>query len=253
MSLVSILVVLLSVCCSVCSVELQWQAQNWCVWIWFGCLDIVKSLSQSNDAVGWILVIVLVCFLHEFLVNSCGSFIFLLRVYCSGTVRRKRSVWIGIGCLDIVKSLTQLNDAVGWISCVGMMLQKRWSMDIVKSLTLYNDAVGWISVIVLVYLQEFLVNYCGSFISLLCVGMVQRKRSVWIWFGCFDIVKSHTQIDIRCIKPCHRRFSLSSLGEWEIPCINTDVYRVRVISYISELNNERTRLTPTGILYFGVN
>ena len=38
-----------------------------------------------------------------------------------------------------------------------------------------------------------------------------------------------------------------------ISCINTDVYRVTgsVISYISELNNERTQLTL--IVYFGVD
>ena len=33
--------------------------------------------------------------------------------------------------------------------------------------------------------------------------------------------------------------------------VNTDIYRVSVISYISEHNNERTRLTF--IVYFGVD
>ena len=50
-----------------------------------------------------------------------------------------------------------------------------------------------------------------------------------------------------------KRFSLG-VGEWAILRINTDVYRVSVISYLSELNNvnnERTRLTL--IIYFGVN
>ena len=37
----------------------------------------------------------------------------------------------------------------------------------------------------------------------------------------------------------------------EILHINTDVYRVSVLSYISELNNGRTRLTL--IVYFGVD
>ena len=35
--------------------------------------------------------------------------------------------------------------------------------------------------------------------------------------------------------------------------INTDVYRVSVILYISELNNERNRLPVTLIVYFGVD
>ena len=48
-----------------------------------------------------------------------------------------------------------------------------------------------------------------------------------------------------------KRFSFA-VGEWAILHINTpDVYRVSVISYISEVNNERTRLTL--IVCFGVN
>ena len=43
------------------------------VWIWFGCVDSVKSFIQFNDAVGCILV-----FHHEFLVKSWGYFICLL-------------------------------------------------------------------------------------------------------------------------------------------------------------------------------
>ena len=73
--------------------------------IWFGCLDIVKSLTLFNDAAGWTSVILV--YLHQFLVDSCSSFICLLfSMYCVGTMGRKRSVWIWFGCVDIVKSLT---------------------------------------------------------------------------------------------------------------------------------------------------
>jgi hypothetical protein len=64
---------------------------------------ICLSIPHLNDAIGWILI-----YLHEFLVNSCGSFIGLLfSTYCAGTVGWKRSTWIWFGCVDIVNSLTQ--------------------------------------------------------------------------------------------------------------------------------------------------
>ena len=51
---------------------------------------ICLSIPHLNDAIGWILI-----YLHEFLVNSCGSFIGLLfSTYCAGTVGWKRSTWI---------------------------------------------------------------------------------------------------------------------------------------------------------------
>ena len=51
---------------------------------------ICLSIPHLNDAIGWILI-----YLHEFLVNFCGSFIGLLfSTYCEGTVGCKRSTWI---------------------------------------------------------------------------------------------------------------------------------------------------------------
>ena len=96
-------------------------------------MEVVKSLAQFNDAVGWISVILV--YHHEFLFNSCDSFICLLfSMYFLGAVGLKRSVWIGFECVDIVKSLNKFDDADECIS------------------------------VILVYHHKFLVNSCDSFI-----------------------------------------------------------------------------------------